>query len=172
MKLVLAAVFAFMALGVASGNSIAQAAPHTPPLHCTGTNSLWEDTDIVHLTKQGAGTLTLAWRARGHTTLQCGAGNPLTNQTVRIEQHIEAHVHNGAIRGRGQTRVVLGNHELLLHGSFIGTTTVNQGTLSVQGDWNGNGKDYVMRMRQAGTLDIAAEQWTMLSIIGVLIDAG
>jgi len=176
LKLVLTAIVAFMALGIVSGSSTAQAAPSRPPLHCTGSNSVWDDTDIVHLTKEGAGTLNLAWRARGHTTLDCGTGNPLTGKTARIEQQVDAHVHDGTVRGRAQTRIAIGDHNLLFTGNFTGTTTVNDGVLTLHGDYNADGhvdgSDYAMLMRQAGTLDLGSRHWTSLNIIGVLIDAG
>jgi hypothetical protein len=175
-KLVLAALVGLFAFGAVAGMSTAQAAPDR--LHCTGVNSVWDDSDIVNLTKQGAGTLELSWTARGRTTLQCGSGSPLTNQTARIEQRIHARVTpNGAIHGQGQTRLVLGNRDIVIPGHYRGTTTINDGNLSVSGDFVGkkviDGGDLViwqLRMHTHGTVNVASKSFTNHVIDSVVFD--
>jgi hypothetical protein len=169
-KLILATFMGILALGLMAGAGLAQAAP--PRITCHGTASVWDDTDIVHLTKEGAGTLVLAWTARGHTTLGCGAGSPVTGQVAQIEQRVQARVGpGGAIAGESHTRVTIAGKQQVFHGNYRGTTTVNAGTLSVQSeDGDTDGNDFLaLRMRQHGTINLATKQWTAIYIDDIII---
>jgi hypothetical protein len=161
-KLILSALVAVFALGFVAATGTAQAAP--PHITCTGTASVWDDSDIVHLTKEGAGTLILGWSAKGHTTLNCGTGSPLTGQVAQIEQRVQARIGpGGAIRGQAHTRVIVAGRQRSLQGNYIGTAAINAGTLSVQAEVRGDvdGNDFLaLRMREHGTINLSTKQWT------------
>lgn len=176
-KLVLSALIGLVALGIVAGTSTAQAAP--PPLHCVGVNSVWDDTDIVHLTiNTGAGNDQIVWRASGHTTLNCGSGSPLTGKLAQIEQRVDAQIQpSGAIHGRGQTRISVNGLNHSFQGRFTGATTVNQGVLTVHGDFNTDGvvdgADFLvwrLHMHEHGTVDIRTKHSTNSFIDNILFD--
>jgi hypothetical protein len=140
---------------------------------------VWDDTDIVGLTKQGAGTLTMVWQATGHTTLACEAGSPLNGNTAQIEAQVELHVlPNGSVQGVGRTRVAVAGRSFSTQGRYTGTTTINQGTLTVHGDYNGDGAvdgaDFValMHFGDSGQVNLATRQFTMHTLDNVLINWG
>ena len=122
--------------------------------------------------------MTLSWNARGHTTLYCGSGSPLNGQVAQIRQHIEAHIErDGRIVGHGPTHISIGNRHLSFEGRYIGTTTINQGTLAVQADYNGDrtvdAADFVVwriRLKEHGTIDLGAKQFTSHVINSVVFD--
>ena len=171
-KLVLSALLVVLALGAVAGTSAAQAAP-AQPIRCTGVNGVWDDTDIVHLTKEGAGTLTIGWKAHAEMMLTCTTGGSTTTQLVQIEERMQVHVMaNGATQGQGHVRVSVGNRHRVFTGRYTGTTTVNGGVLSLSGDFNNDGRvegqDF-LRMKQHGTIDRDTRQFTSFYIDDIII---
>ena len=168
-KLIMAALIGAMALGfIAAGT--AQAAPQTT--NCIGSSTVWDDTDIVHLTKEGAGTLEMSWRARGHAILTCTTGSSTTTHAARIEQRVDASLtQGGVVEGKAQTKISIAGKQEVFQGQYRGSTTVSAGTLSVHGVVDA--ADYVLwrkaSMTQDGTLDLATRQWTSLTLTEVLI---
>ena len=180
-KFILSALIGVLVLGLIEVSSVAQAAPPSrAPVHCTGANSVWVDIDRTPLNLTvplGDGDDKISWRARGHTTLDCGLGSPLTGQVAQIQQHVQARVHGGVIAGDAQTSVRVGNRQIVFHGNYTGTTTLNQGTLSFQGDANGhsqvNAADLAVwhvRYQDAGTINLPAKQFTSHTMTGFMID--
>ena len=172
-KFVLSALVGLLALGLVAGTHTAQGAP-AAPMRCTGANGVWDDTDIVHLTKQGAGTLTMGWTAHAQMTLTCTTGASTTTQVAQIEQRMQVHIMaNGvATQGQGQVRISVGNRKHVFTGRYKGTTTVNDGALSLSGDFNADGDvdgaDFLL-MRQHGTVDRGTRQFTGFYIDDIII---
>ena len=117
-------------------------------------------------------------RARPHYTavrLRLAADG----QTADIEQRIQARVNpNGVTHGQGQTRLVLGNRDIVIPGHYRGTTTLNQWTLSLSGDFDGDrrvdGNDFLiwthLRMHTHGTVNVASKSFTSHVIDSVVFD--
>jgi len=169
-KLVLAALFGLFALSMFAGGTAA-AAP-AEGVRCTGSNSVWDDTDVVHLTKEGAGTLVLSWTVGGQTTLNCGAHSPLNGQVARIEERVRADVMaNGAVQGQAHVRLAVANKHQLFNGRFVGTATVGSASLDVTGNvyaGETDGADF-LAIRQHGTVNRATQQWTNIYIDDIII---
>jgi hypothetical protein len=170
-KLVLVVMAGLLAFGIVAGAGTAQAAPPAG-VRCTGSSSVWDDTDIVHLTKEGAGTLVLSWTARGHTTMNCGANSPLTGQVARIEERVRVRVMpGGAVQGQAHVRVLVGHKQHVFNGRFTGRAMVTPGSIALAGavqdtDRDTDASDFLL-LRQHGTLNPATKQWTNIYIDAV-----
>ena len=170
-KLVLSALIGLLALGIVAGTSTVQAAPTT--MRCTGANSVWDDTDIVHLTKQGAGTLTIGWTAHDQVRLRA---LPVLRppRSRRSKSACRSTSCRTAARRMARARCAsaCGNRHRVFTGRYTGTTTVNEGTLSLFGDFNGDGdvdgQDF-LRMQQHGTIDRVTRQSTSFYIDDIII---
>ena len=172
-KLILSALIGVLVLGFTSGMTTARAAP--PVGNCTGVDSVWLDIDRTQvIVNAGGGNDQISWRARGHTTLDCGAGSPLTRQVAQIEQRVSMVISGPrgdlTLRGHAQTSLSYTSGHATMGGAVQGMGSCNAGTCNVSFVLDStNGGVRRLKMSQHGTFDLGTKQWTALYIDDIVI---